>query len=172
MIEWDIVYKRVMSDFQGQELWKHLGILLSFIVLGIVVGLVMYKSFIVMFLFWIIGALIDYLAYGQELLDLFSLEHPYVLQGVIQKKIQVQVQEDKGDFEEWVFLIDVKRAHELTKQGKNEVNYPDREGLQRIGVPESMFLSLQTDTRVYLVCEPDDMVWGIVNGDEVIRIEE
>ncbi len=172
MQDWQIVYKRLMADFKGERLLVHLLILGGFIAVGIVVEMFYRSGFQLMFVIWILGFLVDLLIFKRELIDLFTKNKPYLMEGVILKKVKKLVTEKGEEFEEFYFDIDVREAYIISKQGKSDKQYYEKKGEQRIEVPYSMFLSLKSGQEVSLVCEPDDYVWGLVRGDEVINIEE
>ncbi|NJO01449.1 MAG: hypothetical protein HC880_06945 [Bacteroidia bacterium] len=172
MIDWSHVYQRLMSDFKSGRLIPHVAILGGAMVVGIVVGIYFDYNLNLMFIIWFMGALVDLLIYRQELLHIFTKKKPCVINGIILKKVKKLVTEKQEEYDEFYFDILVNEAFVIDKQGRNEKNYYEKEGEQRVGVPESMFLSLKAGQEVSLVCEPDDYVWGIVRDDEVINIEE
>lgn len=171
MTDWKLIYQKLMFDFKGERLIPHLAILGGGIVLGILVGLYFNGNLNLIFLIWIAALLIDYLVFGPEIFEIFTKSKPYVLTGIITKKTKKIVIEKKEEIDEFWFDIEVREAYTLMRNGKSEQHYYEREGLQGIQVPESMFLSLQVGQEVSLVCEPDDFAWGFVSGEEVIKIE-
>ncbi len=171
MTDWKRIYQQVMLDFKGKKLIPHLAILGGGIVLGILLALYKDGNLSLMLLVWIAAALIDYLVYGKEILELFTKDKPYVLVGTIQNKVKKRVIEHKEEIDEYWFDIDVREAYALGRYSKSEEHYHQKEGLHGIQVRESMFLSLERGAEISLICEPDDFAWGVVNGDTVIKIE-
>lgn len=173
MTDWKMVYQRVMADFKQERLTVYVGIMVAFIILGIFLEANYGGSFVLMFLVWLIGFGVDYLVithyYKDDFKELFTQDKPYVFEGVIIKKVKIEDEED--GFEEFCFDLNISKAFALTKSGKSPQHYYEKLGEYRIAVPESMFLSLKVGQDVHLICEPDDYAWGLVRGDEVIRIE-
>lgn len=171
MIDWESVYPVLMTDFKGGRLIPHLAILSGALILGIILEVFFGGSLSLFALSALGGVLVDYLAFGPEILEIFTKNKPYLIRGVVARKIRRVVNDREGEFEELWFEMNVQEAHTLHKTGLNPATFPDKEGLQEVEVPESMFLSLKVGQEVLLVCAPDDYVWGIVQGDEVINIE-
>ena len=172
MIDWIEVHRRVMSDFKTDRLIPHLIIIGVFIILGIIMGMYSNHNLLLTFVVWIVGFLVDMLIFRDELLKIFTKENPYVIEGIILEKIVINIIDGEKEYDELYFLIDVQEAFMIDKKGRVAVNYMDKEGEIRIQVPESMFLSLKAGDFIILVCEPDDFAWGVINGDEVIGIDE
>ncbi|MDX2303120.1 MAG: hypothetical protein NW226_09985 [Microscillaceae bacterium] len=164
-----------MNDFKGRSILIHVGILGSFIVVGFLVGFYNNNNLLLIFVIWFIGFLVDVLYFRIFLQDdplrVFTKSQPYVIEGVILQKIKKPVLDRDEEIDTFYFEIEVHEAYTLGKKGISHKLYYEKQGKQRIEVPESMFLSLKIGQEVFLVCEPDDFVWGLVRGDEVINIE-
>ena len=177
MIDWETVYQRLMNDFKGQSILIHVGILSTFIILGFIIGFYNNNSLLITFSIWGIGVSVDYLFFRYYFQDnepykrIFKKEQPYVVLGTIIQKVKKPIFEYDEEVDAFFFDMDVAEAYTIHKKGKSHSLYYEKQGKQRIEVPESMFLSLKVGQEVSLVCEPDDYVWGLVRGDEVINIE-
>lgn len=172
MPDWPLVYQRLMDDFKGRGLLIHIGIMGTALVLGMLIGFYWGGNLLLTLLFVIIGVLVDYLVLGSdEFLDLFNRRKPYLVRTLIQNRIK-QRSEVEDDYERLIFEVFTHEAYALGRSGLSADNYYEKEGEQRIEVPETMFLSLNPGQEVHLVCMPDDYVWGILNDGEVIYIEE
>jgi hypothetical protein len=171
MTDWKLTYQQLMSDFKGERLIPHLAILGGGIVLGILLGIYFGNNLNLSLLVWIAAALIDYLIYGREILEIFTKKKPYFITGIIHNKVKKVVVDRREEIEEYWFDIEVREAYTLARYALSEHHYYEKEGMQGIQVPESMFLSLQRGEEVSLVCEPDDYAWGIMKGEDVIRID-
>lgn len=118
------------------------------------------------------GIALLYMYYRDEYSIIFTKNKPYIALGIIQKKVKKIVQEKNGEeFEEFYFDVIIDDAFTIGKGGRDRGGYYERKGAQRLEVPESMFLSLRVGENLDVVCEPDDFVWGVIRGDEVIRID-
>ncbi len=171
MPDWPLVYQRLMDDFKGRGALIHVTILGAALALGLIVGYYWGGNLLLTLLFIIIGVLVDYLVLGpEEFLDLFNKRKPYLIRTLIQNRVK-QRSEKEDDYERLIFEVFTHEAYVLNRSGISADNYYEKEGTQRIEVPESMFLSLAPGQEVHLVCMPDDYVWGILNGGEVIFIE-
>lgn len=170
VIDWANVYERLMSEFKNKRLIPHVILLSSFLVLGFVVGV--YSSFNFTFFIIFIGLFVDYVFFGTQLLEIFTRKRPYVIEGPLVKRILKKINQEGNEYEEFYFLIDVKNAYLLDKNGLSPLHYPQKEGEQRLEVPHSMLLSLKAGQSLRLVCYPNDKVWGLVRDSEVIFIEE
>ena len=175
MIDWETVYQRLMADFKGSALIHHVGILLTFIILGLIVGVYNNNNLFLIFIIWVMGFAVDVLYFMYYLKDdparIFTKNQPYVFNGTIQQKVKKPVFEDNEEMDTFFFDVEIHEAYVINKNGKSHSLYYEKQGKQRIEVPESMFLSLKVGQEVSLVCEPDDFVWGLVRGNEVINIE-
>jgi hypothetical protein len=160
-----------MTDINGNRLMPHAILLGFFVILGLFLGIYVGHNVNVILLVWLIGAIVDYLAYGTELIDLLNRDKPYVLSGLIEQRVKKLVSDEDIEYEEFYFIVEVEEVHTLDRNGLSPMNYPDKEGEQRIEVPESMFMSFRQGDLVSVVCTPDDLVWAWIRGEEVIEIE-
>jgi hypothetical protein len=172
MIDWAVIYKQLMQDFIGKRIIAHTSILGSFVVLGFLAGVYSNHNLILMFVIWIMGGIVDYLVYRDELLKILTKRKPYLAEGVIEQRVRKVINDENQEIEKYYFELEVREAFIIGKNGLEPADYLDKEGEQRLEVPESMFLSLRPGDEVALVCLPNDRVWGWVRDDEVININE
>jgi hypothetical protein len=172
MIDWVNVYHEIMRKEVGKKILPHIAILGGFIILGLILGVLANHNLTLIFLIWLIGGLVDYLIYSNEIVRILTKNQPYYVEGVITHRVKKILTENDVEYEKLFFEIEVADAFILDKGGLSAVNYLDKEGDKRFEVPESMFLSLRPGEEVALVCTPNDRIWGWVNEDEVVYIEE
>lgn len=173
MIDWADIYSKVMVDFKGERLIPHLILIGIFVFVGIGLGMYFNHNTTLILLIWAMGAILDYLIFGRQLIDLFTKRKPYVIEGEILQRIKKSIFINQEESQEFYFVIHVQDAFIISNQGADSMDYLDKEGIHRFKVPQSMFLSLHATSEVALVCMPNDMVWGIIkeDADEVICIE-
>jgi hypothetical protein len=172
MIDWERIYQKMMNEINGNRLIPHLLLLGSFVFLGLILGMYIGHNVYLILLVWLIGGILDYLIYGTELLELLNKDEPYMLSGIVEQRIRKVIQDEDAEYEEFYFIVEVEQAHTIDKNGLSPVNYPDKEGEQRLEVPESMFLSFRQGDAISVVCTPDDLVWAWIRDHEVIEIDE
>lgn len=170
MIDWGLVYQRLMNDFKTEALLSHLILAGGGIIIGAVLGYI-FSKFMLFFLFIIIGVLLDFIFFGKDWTIIFTKKQPYVFKGFVKKKIKQATNiAEKGD-EKFFFIMEIIEANILDKEDKSPLDYKNKLGQQKLEVQESMYLSLQEKDYLQAVCTPFDEVWGVVKGEQVIEIE-
>ncbi len=172
-VDWVSLYTEIMQESKGKHLLKHVYLWAGMASIGIFVGIFMFQNVALVLIITIMALPIDYLLYGDEGYNLITMEKPYLLEGVLVRRIQkILIDEAKDEeFESFHFEIEVEYATGFDKDGLDALELTDKNGKIRLEVQESMFLSLQAGDEITVVCTPDEVVWGWVRDDEVIVIE-
>ncbi|TAE75921.1 MAG: hypothetical protein EAZ85_01205 [Bacteroidetes bacterium] len=173
-IDWVNLHAEIMREAKGKHLLKHIYLWTITFAVGIIIGLLMFQNVGLVLALGGIALPLDYLLYGDELYNLITMEKPYLIEGKLLQRIQkISIDEKtEEEFENFYFEIEVVHAVGFDKDGLDALELTDKHGKIRLEVQESMFLSLQKDDEISVVCTPDEIVWGWVRDDEVIVIEK
>ena len=174
MTDWAEIYRNLYQDVNGTRLRKHLILIGSFVLVGIVLGVYVGHNINIILLVWLMGGIADYLLYADELLYLLNRDEPYLLDGIIEERIKRIVYNEKDEPIEtrYFFMVEIEEITAITKNGLDDDFYSKKVGEERLEVPESMFLSFEEGDFISVVCTPNEVVWAWVREDEeVVKIE-
>ena len=175
MINWTEIYLDLMRDTKGDRLRYHLLLVAGFVLGGLLLGMYVGHNINIILLVWLMGGIANYLLFGDEIIYLLNRTPPYWLEGTIDERIKRVTYNEKKGVEEvqYYFIIASSQANVLQKDGLASENYHSKMDIERVEVPESMFLSLEVGQEVSLVCTSEDFAWAWVKeNEEVICIEE
>jgi hypothetical protein len=172
-IDWVSLYEEIIKEVKTSKINKHIYLLTGTFAIGIFIGLFLFKNVNLALVIGAVGFPLDYLIYQNELYYLLNLHKPYLLEGIIQKRIQkILIDETTAEKTEvFYFEIEVQEAIGFDRDGLDAMDLVEKKGTFRLEVPKSMFLSLVSGEEISVVCTPEDLVWGWVREEEVIRIE-